>query len=135
MRNRIVPVAAAAGVLLWLASLAPGAGAAKGQTQTVVRLGAREVPWVQSPPLLVWQRVPGATYYNVQIFRNGRKVLSSWPRRNRLALRSKWSFGGTRQQLVPGRYRWYVWPGSGPRTRARYGRLLGANAFVVWSGS
>ena len=36
-----------------------------------------------SLPLLVWKRVGKARYYNVQMFRGGRKVLSAWPKRLR----------------------------------------------------
>jgi hypothetical protein len=28
-------------------------------------------------------------------------------------------------------YRWYVWPGFGPRSANRYGKLLGTRTFVV----
>ena len=33
--------------------------------------------------------------------------------------------------LVPGRYRWYVWPGIGQLADGRYGDLLGSHVFVV----
>jgi hypothetical protein len=84
-----------------------------------------------SPPLLVWTAVRHATYYNVQVYREGRKVLSTWPGRATLALSQSWMFGGHRFHLRPGRYRWYVWPGYGPRRFARYGNLIGAGTFVV----
>ncbi len=83
-----------------------------------------------APPLLRWTAVPGASYYNVQLYR-GRKVLSAWPAAARLQLTSSWSFGGHRYQLKPGRYRWYVWPGFGPRSIALYGRLIGSGTFTV----
>ncbi len=31
----------------------------------------------------------------------------------------------------PGRYRWYVWPGFGARSKTRYGPLLGGSFFFV----
>jgi hypothetical protein len=86
---------------------------------------------VTAPPVLRWHAIARASYYNVQLFRGGRKVLSAWPRRARYHLRRAWSFGGRHHRLAPGRYRWYVWPGYGPRARNRYGRLLGQRAFVV----
>jgi hypothetical protein len=86
---------------------------------------------VASPPLLAWVRVPRARYYNVQVFRRGRKILSAWPSRPSLQLAERWSYGGRRVTLAPGRYRWQVWPGFGSRTKGRYGRLLGKSEFVV----
>ena len=40
---------------------------------------AQPPPVVASPPVLSWRRVPHATYYNVQLYRNGHKLLSAWP--------------------------------------------------------
>ncbi|HWE08439.1 MAG TPA: hypothetical protein VG325_03745, partial [Solirubrobacteraceae bacterium] len=85
---------------------------------------------VKAPPMLSWTPVPRATYYNVQVFRGG-KVLSTWPKRAHLQLTWTWRFGGQRYRLRPGTYRWYVWPGYGPRSAARYGRVIGAGRFVV----
>ena len=72
-----------------------------------------------------------ARYYNVQLFRNRRKVLSAWPSRPRYRLGRHWSYRGERRRLAPGRYRWAVWPGFGPRSRADYGRRMGPSTFVV----
>jgi hypothetical protein len=54
----------------------------------------------------------------VQLFRNRRKILSAWASRPRYRLKLRWSHGGERRRLAPGRYRWAVWPGFGPRSRA-----------------
>jgi hypothetical protein len=86
---------------------------------------------VSAPPLLRWTPVRRARYYNVQLFRNGRKVLSAWPKRPQLHLRARWRFNGRRYRLVDGRYRWYVWPGEGPRSARRYGDRIGARSFVL----
>jgi hypothetical protein len=86
---------------------------------------------VSRPPLLRWKRVARARYYNVQLFRAGRKVLSTWPSRPRLRLHRTWRFHGRRHRLQSGAYRWYVWPGYGRRSRRNYGRLLGTRAFTV----
>ena len=86
---------------------------------------------VTGPPLLRWRRVRGATYYNVQLYRGGRKVLTAWPTRTALQLRGRWRFNGRTEILRPGVYRWYVWPGRGRMDARRYGRLLGASTFVV----
>jgi hypothetical protein len=86
---------------------------------------------VVSPPLLRWLPAKGASYYNVQLLRNGQKVLSAWPRSPMLRLRSSWRFKGRAYRLAPGAYRWYVWPAYGQRALERYGSLLGQSAFTV----
>jgi hypothetical protein len=86
---------------------------------------------VKQPPLLRWSKIAGADYYNVQLFVAGHKVLSLWPVGTTLKLPRSWKFGGHGHTLGKGRYRWYVWPGFGPRTAAKYGKLLGASVFVV----
>jgi hypothetical protein len=86
---------------------------------------------VRAPATLLWTSVRRARYYNVQLFRGGRKILSAWPRDSRLTLPKRWRFAGRRYQLRRGHYRWYVWPGFGPRARERYGALIGRSSFVI----
>ena len=83
------------------------------------------------PPLLRWMPVPQARYYNVQLFRDSRKILSAWPKRPRYRLTNRWSYRGKQRRLVPGEYRWLVWPGFGPRSRADYGRRMGPRGFEI----
>ena len=83
-----------------------------------------------SPPVLRWTPVRGASYYTVQLYRGG-KVLSAWPRHAFMRLKRAWQFDGRLYRLVPGRYRWYVWPGFGSRAEARYGPLIGRGRFIV----
>ena len=84
-----------------------------------------------TPPLLRWTPVRGAQYYNVQLFRDGRKILSAWPTRARLQLKRAWRYGGTRERFEAGTYRWQVWPGRGARSKADYGPRIGIRKFVV----
>lgn len=85
---------------------------------------------VDRPPVLRWTPVRGADYYNVQLWRGKRKVLSTWPSRARLELKRAWRYFGKRR-LQPGvEYRWLVWPGAGPRALNDYGRLIGRRKFV-----
>jgi hypothetical protein len=84
-----------------------------------------------APPLLRWMGVRDANYYNVQLRRDGRKVLSRWPSRPRLQLSGTWRFGGQIRHLSAGTYRWDVWPGFGARRDARYGRRIGGRTFVI----
>jgi len=81
---------------------------------------------------LHWRSAHGASYYNVQVFRGHRKVLSAWPADPRFKLATHWRFRGRTQRLVMGRtYRWYAWAGFGPRSARRYGRLLAHGRFRV----
>jgi hypothetical protein len=93
--------------------------------------GPRPGQRVSAPPLLEWKPVRGAQYYNVQLFRGARKVLSIWPANPRLRLHRAWRYGGHRHRLDPAVYRWFVWPGYGRRAQRRYGRLLGTRRFAV----
>jgi hypothetical protein len=87
---------------------------------------------MKSPPALAWARAKGATYYNIQLIYKGRKVLSAWPQRPSYRLRRTWLYRGRRYRLQPGVYRWYVWPGYGRISAARYAkRPLGSSSFVV----
>jgi hypothetical protein len=83
------------------------------------------------PPLLRWTPVRGAGYYNLQLSRRGRKILSVWPAQPHYQVKRKWSYGGRKWRLVPGRYRWVVWPGFGPRSKSDYGRRIGSSTFRV----
>ena len=71
--------------------------------------------------VLRWAPSEGASYYNVQLYRKGVKVVTRWPTKPSLPVGS----------LKAGIYRWYVWPGLGKRREARYGRVLGSSTFVV----
>jgi hypothetical protein len=84
-----------------------------------------------SLPLLVWKPVRGARYYNVQVLREGRKLLSTWPGRPRRRLERRWTYLGKQHQLTEGRYCWHVWPGYGNRSDHRYGKRLGRSCFRV----
>jgi hypothetical protein len=86
---------------------------------------------VPGPPLLRWRAAPGAAYYNVQLFRRGQKLLSTWPRTPQLPLTESWTYLGQERHLAPGRYTWFVWPGFGPLARGSYGSLLGQGSFDV----
>jgi hypothetical protein len=85
---------------------------------------------VTRPPLLRWRVAPRASYYNVQLFRAGRKVLTAWPTRPALQLRARWKLNGQMQRFESGVYRWYVWPGYGRPSVRRYGPVLGTSTFV-----
>jgi hypothetical protein len=87
---------------------------------------------VGSPPKLTWKKVRHAHYYNLQLFAGNAKVLSIWPKVNRYQVKQAWLYNGRPFSLVPGvQYRWYVWPGVGPRSKNRYGHMLGKSTFTL----
>lgn len=131
-------------------SAADAAGNATSAAVTVVpsarpRLHPTSGASVSSPPLLKWARVTKAAYYNVQLYRDdtgtgpdaaqpppgSEKILSQWPTKPHYRLRRSWRFEGHRRRLSPGRYRWYVWAGYGPRSKQRYGGQIVSSTFTV----
>jgi hypothetical protein len=86
---------------------------------------------VKGAARFAWVRVPKAILYNVQLYRGGKKILSAWPKTNRLRLQRHWRFGGRTYSLTSGQYHWYVWPAFGRIRQARYGSLLGQSSFSV----
>ncbi|MGH3033820.1 MAG: hypothetical protein ACRDON_04600, partial [Gaiellaceae bacterium] len=89
-------------------------------------LSPREDAVLSQPPLLRWAAVPAATHYNVQLWRDNRKILSRWPARAQLQLPRFWRYQGRWYSLRPARYRWFVWPGY----RWGYGRYR-TRTFIV----
>ena len=90
-------------------------------TPSAALVAPRASAHVRTGTTLRWRPAPRATYYNVQLWRNGTKVLTTWPLHPVLPL----------PRLRPGRYLWLVWPGYGARAAHRYGALLGKSTFVV----
>jgi hypothetical protein len=84
-------------------------------------ISPRSAATVHGDATLRWRADPKATYYNVQLWLNGKKVLSSWPDGPTLRL----------PHLAPGRYTWVVWPGLGSQSEHRYGPLTGKSTFVL----
>jgi hypothetical protein len=91
----------------------------------------RNASTVRGVPKFRWAAVRGASFYNMQLYRNGQKILSAWPGKARQTLTRRWEYRGRRYSLRRGLYVWYVWPGFGPRTKSRYGQLLGQGTFRV----
>jgi hypothetical protein len=90
------------------------------RTETTPSAPAREdVHWT-----FVWPAVAGADYYNIRFSRAGRTILEAWPRRPRLVVPERGVSRGRVFRFTPGRYRWVVRPGFGPRSRRDYGRAV-----------
>ena len=86
---------------------------------------------VRAPLVLAWEAVKGATFYNIQLYRNKVKVLTFWPKSPTFRIGKTWRYAGKLQRLAPGKYDWYVWGARGTRAKPQYGKLLGSNSFVV----
>ena len=80
---------------------------------------------VHKAPTFRWLAVKKARYYNLQLWRNGEKILSRWPRSAKLKLTRTWKFSGRRYRLRPGYYVWFVWPGFGAPAKGIYGKPVG----------
>jgi hypothetical protein len=87
-------------------------------------------PRTAGTPILNWPGRRGASYYHVQLFRNGKRILAAWPLATQLVLHQRWQWAGRRYRLTPARYSWFAWAGFGARTAARY-KLLGHSTFIV----
>ena len=86
---------------------------------------------LRAHPVLRWLPSSGATYYNLQLYRNGVKILSLWPNRLSYAIPTQWTYLAHRFRLTGASYRWYVWPGYGSRAARKYGGLLGSASFSI----
>jgi HYR domain len=82
-----------------------------------------------SRPLIDWTFVRDAAFFNLQLWRDGRKILSVWPLRSAKRLPANWRFNGGRYSLRSDRYRVYVWAAFGSRPHTHYGPLLGWTEF------
>ena len=85
---------------------------------------------ISAPRRFAWRPVPGADYYNIQFWHDGKK-LSSWPAKPRFTLPGSWRFEGKPHKLVPGTWLVYVWAGFGTKAEAKYGELHVDATFVV----
>jgi hypothetical protein len=81
--------------------------------------------------LFTWEAVPKTSYYNIQLWFGGERIFTGWPSVARFRLFAPWTYDGVGRYLRVGRYRWYVWPGRGPRSVGAYESLLGSSTFVV----
>jgi hypothetical protein len=79
---------------------------------------------VSVAPLLTWKAKEGTIYYNVQVFRNGRRVLVGWP--------SQASYRLPAYVLIPGgTYTWFVWPAvKHKQAKPTFDDLIGRATFI-----
>ena len=77
---------------------------------------------LRAVPLLTWKPKQGSAYYNLQLFRNGKRVLVVWP--------SHASYRIPAGILTPGTYVWYVWPALRSGGSATFASRIGRATFV-----
>jgi hypothetical protein len=74
-------------------------------------------------PELTWKAKAGTSYYNVQVFLKGKRILTGWP--------SGAAFRIPKGKLQPGTYVWYVWPAvKGKGSSPTFGKLIGRATFT-----
>src|SRR5919201_1223460 len=78
-----------------------------------------------------WGAVPGATYYDLVMWRNGTRVLDLWPTSLHVVLPRDGRHRGAHRRLVAGRYLWFAYPGFGAKASRRYGPLAQGGVLVV----
>jgi len=115
--------------------------AAKVKTRARAPVGAPSHPTTRpkaksppSQPELTWNAVAGANYYDVQLFRNDVRILDLWPSTPHVTVPAAWVYGGVHYRLQPGRYRWYVYPGTGEISQLVLGKLHKVGVLVVPRG-
>jgi hypothetical protein len=93
-----------------------------------VRSGKGAAPATRS---LRWVGVDGATYYNVVLWRAGKRILDLWPRSPHVVMPTVSVTSGSQARLSPGRYLWFVYPGFGATPTRHYGPLAASGVLVV----
>jgi hypothetical protein len=79
---------------------------------------------------ITWRQVAGATYYDLVVWQDGRRVLDLWPTAAAVSVpRDASDRGG--DGLGAGHYLWFAYPGFGAKASRQYGALAGSGAFVV----
>jgi hypothetical protein len=105
--------------------------AATAQPKPTLLKAPKDGARLRKAPKLSWVANGEADYYNVQLFRGEKKILSIWPLKPALTLKNKWKYQGHTYKLSRGVYRWYVWPGFGARKAVDYGEMLGFSTFQI----
>jgi len=105
--------------------------AATAQPKPTLLKSPKDGARLRKAPKLTWVANSEANYYNVQLFRGEKKILSIWPLKPALNLKNKWKYQGHTYKLSRGVYRWYVWPGFGARKAVDYGEMLGFSTFQI----
>lgn len=93
-------------------------------------------PWLSqtasdgSVQTITWRPVAGATYYDLVVWQDGRRVLDLWPTAAAVSVPQNANDQGG-EGLGAGHYLWFAYPGFGAQSSRHYGALAGSGAFVV----
>jgi hypothetical protein len=85
----------------------------------------------RAPLTIRWTPSTAASYFDFVLWRDGARVLDAWPTTAHTVVPAVWSYRGKRYELTRGRYAWFVYPGVGRRSEARYGPLTAKGQFTV----
>jgi hypothetical protein len=129
----VVPLAVGALLVAWAAlfPLHPAGGDAPREPRAAVAASSpersirstRPAPRERRSLELGWRASTGAVFYNVILWRDGKRVLDLWPRRPELSLAGR--------RLTPGTYRWFVYPALADGRGRRYGSLVASGIVKI----
>jgi hypothetical protein len=128
----IAAVGLLAGVAMGAAVTRAGDPTAGGTQQPVVTPAARSP--ARAPLTIHWAAGGAAAYFDFVLWRDGTRVLDTWPASAHTVVPAAWTYRGKRYKLTGGRYSWFVYPGVGRRADARYGALTASGQFTVTGG-
>jgi hypothetical protein len=78
-----------------------------------------------------WVPVSASSAYDVALYRAGRRIFAARTRHAKLTVAKSWIYGGRRERLAAGVYRWYVWPIYKSGTGVRRGTPIVNSKLIV----
>jgi hypothetical protein len=109
-------------IVVWNVTVAGGSSAAANVRAASIKAVAAGTapqrpllrpPTTRAAPVsrqLSWEPTPGAAYYDLILWRDGKRVLDLWPTEARVLIPQRWTYHGSSRTLRPGRYSWFAFP-------------------------